>query len=125
MRDISFYFTAVSKEMHLKPQHISDLREKVKKRAKDAAEMKNDSDEHAKVSSRFKRSNKIEVHVRRSMSLILSGLPLMRSSVMNSLKITIAEAFGRDSSFTASWLLGVMQEKSSPLQREKLQIIYI
>ena len=38
MRDISFNFTAVSKEMHLEPQHISDLGDEEKKIAKDAAE---------------------------------------------------------------------------------------
>ena len=42
------------------------------------------------------------------MSLILSDFPLMRSSVVNSLKITIAEALARDSSFAASYLFGVM-----------------
>ena len=60
MRDISYFFTAVSKEMHLEPQHVSDLRDKERKIAKDAAEMKNDSEEHARILTKFTRSNKLK-----------------------------------------------------------------
>ena len=59
MRDVSYCFTTVLKEMHLEPQHISDLRDKEKRIAKDAAEMKIDREENARISTKFKRSNKL------------------------------------------------------------------
>ena len=106
MRDISYYFTTVSKEMHLEPQYITDLRGTEKKIATDAAEMKNDREEHARILTKFKRCYELREIWRQAIDV--TDPVRFAIDVVNSLKMTIAEASARDSSFTASYLLGVM-----------------